>query len=251
MVRKNGGMRKVICQVLLGMMVMLVVPVWAGEAGPTNSVKEQIVKLLASITMKLNHAVDEKFCRQFFEDFRKQNKVEHIQPIIQADRIDDPKLAPFLSKCPTVKWIGADPDEPGSPLNSATRDQFGNRSVGTAHFRLYKVDINNNRKDGSEHVFYSDGYIPEPLPGEDIKEVEELDKTYGWYVVIDFEHCLTLGGVEAGRMGMHVKPVYNGIIQYQGRSYIYVLDAEGGYKLELNELTAGRQTFKTTCRYWQ
>ncbi len=244
-------MRKVICQVLLGMMVMLVVPVWAEDVVPTNSVKEQIVKLLASITMKLNHAVDEKFCRQFFEDFRKQDKIEYVQPIIQADRVDDSELASFLAKCPTVKWVGAEVDELGSRLNTTVRDQFGNRSVGTAHFRLYKVDINNNRKDGAEHVFYSDGYVPEPLPGEDLKEVEELDKTRGHYVVIDFEHCLSLGGVEAGRMGMHVKPVYNGIIQYQGRSYIYVLDAEGGYKLELNELLAYRQTFRTTCRYWQ
>ncbi len=50
---------------------------------------------------------------------------------------------------------------------------------------------------------------------------------------------------------MHVRPVYNGIIQYQGRSYIYVLDAEGGYKLYLNELTTRQGTFKTICRYWQ
>lgn len=169
------------------------------ESMQTAQLKEQLVKLLTSITMTLNHAVDEQFCRQFFED----KKVEHVQPIVQANRFDDPALTSVVGKCPTVKWIGAEVDEPGSRLNTTVRDQFGNRSVGTAHFRLYKVDINNNRKDGAEHVFYSDGYVPEPLPGEDLKEVDELDKTRGHYEVIDFEHCLSLGGVEAGRMGMH------------------------------------------------
>ncbi len=221
------------------------------EPASTAQIKEQLVKLLANITMTLNHAVDEPFCRQFFEDFRKQDKkVEHVQPIMQVDRFDDPALTAVVGKCPTVKWIGADAEEPGNPLNSMTYDR-GRSEIGTAHFRLYKVDINNNRKDGAEHVFYMDGYVPEPLPGENLIEVEELDKTRGHYVVVDFEHCLSLGGVEVGRVGMQVRPVYHGIIRYQGRSYIYDLNASGGYKLYLNELTTRQETFKTICRYWQ
>jgi hypothetical protein len=34
--------------------------------------------------MKLDHAIDEKFCRKFFEDFQKQEKIVHVQPIIKA-----------------------------------------------------------------------------------------------------------------------------------------------------------------------
>ena len=223
----------------------------ASDSPSVAAVKAQIVTLLKSMTMTMNYFVDEKFCRQFFKDFQTQKNIVHVQPMIQADRYDDPALAAFVDKCPKIKWVGAEPDEEGVALNTITRDQFGNRSVSTTHFRLYKVDINNNRKDGAEHVFYSDGFVPEPLPGEKPMTVEELNKTYGWYVVVDFEHCLSLGGVEAGRMGMHVRPVYHGIIQYRGRSYIYVLDSEGGYKLYLNELTTRRETFKTICRYWQ
>ena len=53
-------------QILLTLIVMGAVPVGAGLSEPTTPIKEQIVKLLASIMMTLNHAVDEKFCRQFF-----------------------------------------------------------------------------------------------------------------------------------------------------------------------------------------
>jgi len=244
-------MRKRTWQILLTLIVMGAVPVGAGSGEPTTPIKEQIVKLLASIMMTLNHAVDEKFCRQFFEDFKKQDKIEHIQPIIHTDRYDDPKLAAFIGKCQTVKWIGAEPDDEGHALNTKTRDQFGNRFVSTAHFRLYKVDINNNRKDGAEHVFYSDGFVPEPLPGEEPGPVEELDKTHGQYLVVDFDQCLSLGGIEAGRGGTNVLPVYHGIIRYHGRSYLYDLNASGGYELKLDELTNRRKTFKTICRYGQ
>jgi hypothetical protein len=239
--------------VLVAVIGLCAIRVEAAGSEHAPPLKEQIITLLKSITMKLNYAVDEKFCRQFFEDFQTQKDMVHVQPMIQADRYDDPALAAFVGKCPTVRWVGALPDDDpeGSALNTRPRGQAGNRSVGTAHFRLYKVDINNNRKDGAEYVFYSDGFVPEPLPGEEPGPVEELDKTHGQYLVVDFEYCLSLGGIEAGRGGTSVLPVYHGIIRYHGRSYIYDLNASGGYKLYLDELTNRRKTFKTICRYWQ
>jgi len=222
------------------------------EPVQTAQIKEQLVKLLTNITMTLNHAVDEPFCRQFFEDFKKQDKkVEHVQPIVQADRFDDPALTAVVGKCPTVKWIGAEADEPGYPLNTETRDQFGNQSVGTAHFRLYHADIDNDKRTGREHVFYSDGFVPQPLPGEDLKEVEELDKTRGWYVAVDFENCATLGGVVVGWGGRNVFPVYNGVIRYQGQVYIYNLDGYEKYRLNIEKYTRARKRFEPVCRYWQ
>ncbi len=221
------------------------------EPAQTTSVKEQIIKVLASITMKLNYAVDEKFCRQFFEDFNKQEHIEHVQPILQADRIDDPALTSFLSKCPTVKWIGADAADSEYRPNTRVRDQFGNKSVGTAHFRLYQVDIDNNKRNGREHVFYSDGFVPEPLPGEELAPVEELDKTLGEYTAIDFEGCATLGGVEVGQGGTSVFPVYNGVIRYHEQAYIYNLYGYGKYRLNIEKFKKERKNFKIVCRYWQ
>ena len=238
--------------VLVAVIGLCAIRVEAAGSERTTPLKEQIVTLLKRITMKMNYFVDEKFCRQFFEDFQTQKDMVHVQPMIQADRYDDPALATFVGKCPKIKWVGAEPDEEEVALNTRPRGQAGNRSVGTAHFRLYKVDINNNRKDGAEHVFYSDGFVPEPLPGEELGPVEELDKTHGQYIVIDFERCLSLGGIEAGRVWMDGRPpVYNGIIRYHGRSYLYDLNASGRYELKLNELTDRRKTFETICRYWQ
>jgi hypothetical protein len=212
--------------------------------------KEQLIKLLASITMKMNHAIDEKFCREFFEDFKKQGKIEHVQPIIQADRIDDPALASFLAKCPTVKWIGAEADEPGYPLNTRVRTQSRN-TVGTAHFRLYQVDIDNNKRNGREHVFYRDGFVPEPLPGEELSPVEELGRTLGVYMAVDFERCAVLGGVEVGQGGTREFPIYNGLLRYRGQSYIYNLYGYGKYRLNIEKFAEERNNFKIVCRYWQ
>lgn len=209
------------------------------------------MKLLASIKMTLNHAVDEKFCRQFLEDFKKQNKVEHVQPIIQAERIDDPALASFLGKCPTVKWIGADDDEPGYRLNTRYRDQFHNLSVGTAHFRLYEVDIDNDGENDREHVFYSDGFVPEPLAGEELPPVDELDKSLGEYTAVDLENCATLGGITVGMGSGSNVPVYNGVIRYQGDVYIYNLYGYGKYRLNIEKLAREQKNFTLVCRYWQ
>lgn len=226
---------------------------FGAEPAQTTSVKEQIIKLLASITMKLNYAVDEKFCRQFFEDFNKEEHIEHVQPIIQADRIDDPALASFLVKCPTVKWIGAEGDEPGYRLNTQEfRDQLlAPTLVGTAHFRLYHLDIDNNKTDAKEHVFYSDEFVPEPPPGQELPPVNELNKTMGNYTAVNIENCAVLGGVVVGNGSGVGGAAYNGIIRYHGRPYIYDLYTIGGLKLNLQEYTKRRKNFTVTCGYWQ
>ena len=222
------------------------------EPVQTAQIKEQLVKLLTNITMTLNHAVDEPFCRQFFEDFKKQDKkVEHVQPIVQADRFDDPALTAVVGKCPTVKWIGAEVDEPPHRLNTKTRDQFGNLSVGTTHFRLYHMDIDNNKQNGKEHVFYSDGFVPEPAAGEELPPVDELDKTMGQYVSVDVDNCATLGGVTVGMGWGNDAIAYNGVIRYHERFYIYDLYTVGGLKLSLHDYTKRRKNFTVICRYWQ
>jgi hypothetical protein len=226
----------------------------AAEPAQTAQIREQLVKRLASIKMKLNLAVDEKFCRQFLEDFRRQNRhIEHVQPTIQADRIADPVLASFLAKCPTVKWIGADADEPGYRLNTQEfRHQvLAPTLVGTAHFRLYHVDIDNNKVNGKEHVFYSDEFVPEPPPGEELPPVDELSKTMGDYTAVSIENCAALGGVVVGNGSGVGVAAYNGIIRYHGRLYIYDLYTIGGLKLNLQEYTTRRKNFVVTCRYWQ
>ncbi len=185
---------------IVGMWLMVVSvtssTTFGAEPVHSTPIKEQIVKLMAHITMTLNHAVDEKFCRQSLKDFKQQNNVEHVQPIIQADRINDPALMSFLGKCPTVKWIGADDDTPGYRLNTRYRDQFHNLSVGTAHFRLYEVDIDNDGENDREHVFYSDGFVPAPLPGDELQTVDELDKSLGEYTAVDLGNCRTLAGMQ-------------------------------------------------------
>lgn len=224
----------------------------ASDTPSVDAVKAPIVTLLKSITMKLNYFVDEKFCRQFFKDFQTQKDLVHIQPIIQADRYDDPALAAFVGKCPRVKWIGAQADDPAYRLNTQVRSGLlAPTLVGTAHFRLYQVDIDNDKRNGREHVFYSDGFVPDPLPGEELMRVEELDKTTGLYEAVDFENCATLGAVEVGRGGTSVFPVYNGVLRYHGRSYIYNLYGYDKYMLNIERFWAPRKNFKIVCRYWQ
>ena len=60
--------------ILLALIALLTVPAAARESESTAQIKEQFIKLLASISMKLNLSIDDKFCRQFFEDFKKQKE---------------------------------------------------------------------------------------------------------------------------------------------------------------------------------
>jgi hypothetical protein len=230
----------------------------AAEPAETAQIKVQIVKLLATVTMKLNHAVDEKFCRQFFEHFQKQEKIVHVQPIVQVDSYNDPALAPFKVKCPKLRVAKRESNESSDlefELNETVGDQFGNLWRGTAHFRMYKVDINNDKADGEEHVFYSDRFVPKSMFGDEGVSGPGLDETNGQYLVVDFENCVTMGGVSVDQFRGFQKttkmPGYNGIIQYNGRFYVYDLYPGGGYKLYVEELTNRRKTFETTCRYWQ
>jgi hypothetical protein len=164
--------------------------VFAGEPAESVQLKEQIVKLMASITMKLNPAVETKFCRQFFEDFRKQEKIVHVQPIIQVSNYDDPALASFKAKCPKFRVANKEGDESSDPefgLNETVGDQFGNLWQGTAHFKLYKINLNNDAKDGDEYVFYYDRLVPKPV--DPLEPVVPGSETSGRYRVVDFEGC--------------------------------------------------------------
>jgi hypothetical protein len=235
-------------KLLVGMLFLSAASyVFAGEETETAQLNEKIVKLMASITTKLNPGIHTKFCRHFFEDFQKQEKIVHVRPIVQVSNYDDPALASFKAKCPKFRLANREGDEdPAFELNETTGDQFGNLWQGTAHFRLYKINV----KNGDEYVFYFDRVVPKSVDPQDFSAEPE---TSGEYRMVDFEPCEILDAVTVDMQRQFEKvtkrPGYNGIIQYKKHFYIFDLYPVNGYRLTLWEYTNRQRKFKPICAY--
>ncbi len=126
----------------------------------------------------------------------------------------EPKIAESIERLPK--------DQRDSQYKSSCRHYRG-----TANFKHYLVDINNNSKDGKEHVFYYER-AQGPLNRPDAK----LNYANGGYRVIDFDRCELKGGSPTNDpySYFYKRPLenYNGIIRYRGKHYIFDLaDLDG------------------------
>ena len=231
----------------------------AAYAAPPDQMKEQIMRLLSEVKLKISGAVNEQFCRQFLRAFETQDKIAHIKPLHEVNTYSDPALASYKSKCPKLKAYKRDGEELAEQefeLNETAGDQFGNLWQGTAHFRIYKININNDTKDGDEYVFYNDRFAPKPV-GDLHSKVPGFaqDGTYGLYRVVDFEHCETLEAVPVDMQRQFEKgtkrPGYNGILQYRGNVYIFDLYPVKGYEMTLWKYTNRKRKFEAICAYKQ
>ncbi len=194
--------------------------------------KAKIVAILEDIRLE-----EQKFgrpsdplCSQFLDDFRQQKNVEHILPIIQTEDYDDPRLKTYRNKCPNLKLnrhMGYSPNvyyEGLEEESEETREAAASYiSYGTKNFKLYEVDINNNPKDGKEHIFYdqaSQFVKPEMLAGK-IVSAEA-----GSYLVVDFRACETRGGVGTAATTLPKERIadFHGPIEYREKFYVYVLE---------------------------
>lgn len=82
-------------------------------------------------------------CPAFFEDFKIQKGIKHIEPILVTQNRDDEQLRKYLSQIERDPFQG----EVGSYIYRALNN-----------FTVYKVDIDNNSENGKELGFYSEDY---------------------------------------------------------------------------------------------
>lgn len=200
------------------------------EADKADGIKRIMAKRkfeMRPVVRKQNIA----FCEGFVQDFQAQKNIEFIAPDTKADNYDDPVWQPYRRRCTNLasELFDSYHCEPKiaqsiEALPKEQRDSHYKSSCrhyrGTANFKHYFVDINNNPNDGKEYVFYYER-AQGPLNRPDAK----LNYANGGYWVIDLDRCELKGGAEAHDpySYFYKRPLenYSGIIRYKDRHYVF------------------------------
>ncbi len=175
---------------------------------------------------------DNPICKTFYDDFKKQTNIEYIQPIVKADSYDDPALKPYRDKCPEFdfrKSLGVPANQDTTGWTDEDWESLGTPTYGMGNFQLYRVDMDNNPKNGEELVFYYEGRktIKHEIPvGGPMIENEIINLAGRSYQTLDLKHCKgsLIGGAVFNQLG---SPDWtrNGIIRYKGQDAIYALES--------------------------
>ncbi|MEW5949279.1 MAG: hypothetical protein AB1711_07680 [Thermodesulfobacteriota bacterium] len=223
--------------------LILVLSLLLGTAGFCEETQQQTEgEMLARIAEDLRadfipphlsrQPYDESFCECFLEDLKAQRGIEFIRPILQTDNYNDPGLQAYLGKCPSLQLNKTMPDRVKS-LPEGERENTGEVWYTNCDFRLYRVDFDNDPKNGEEYLFYGGGMY-------NLKR--KITTDLSGYRLVDFNKCKIVGGKQVSDTVDYVtrRPTgsYTGVLKYKGRYYIY--DAEfwprsGTYSLRLHK----------------
>jgi len=207
--------------------------------------KAAIIKIMKQGKFKAYIQDDPKLCSAFLNDFVVQKNIEHIKPIVEADNYDDPKLQSYLKKCPNKEFHKSVWAENPAQMRSCEEgdDSCGMVYYATRNFKLYRVNVDNNIKNGEEYVLYAEGY----------KHIDINKYTYGGYNIIDLKKCEIRGIVHTRDPFDYVKqqPIenYNGIIEYRGEYYVFELREDTGRRLILQKYNKNRGNMNSICEY--
>jgi hypothetical protein len=171
------------------------------------------------------------FCEVFLRDFRTQANIEYVEPVARADSYDDPVWEPYKRRCSDAVIFDRYECEPkiydaimARPPAERQREwkTTCRHYQGTANFKLFVVDLNNDPKDGKEQVFYYER-AQGPLNRPDAK----LAYGSGGYRVIDLDRCEVTGGANShdpySYFYKRSLDNYSGIVRYQGKHYVFDL----------------------------
>ncbi|SPP63010.1 hypothetical protein [Nitrospira lenta] len=235
---------------------------WAGKAGmgaqasALNDMQQEIVNILSRLKFQL--ADQSKFCRQFLADFRTQNKINYVKPIVVANDYSDAAFDTYKQKCPKLEFrkrvlLHPKIADDVKSLPAEEMEKYGDVYVGTTNFKLYKVDINNNPSDGDEFIFYHEKFLHVSSGGQEALQEPGKDDydNRGAYLVINFHDCRVSDGLEVdGLRQFSTVPDYSDIINYKGRNYIFDLYPAGGadtYSLDIWEYNKKRTRMGAIC----
>jgi hypothetical protein len=154
---------------------------------------------------------DPAFCGPFLDALKSASpKIEYVEPLLKTDNANHPGLKHYR-KCEGATYPGGPPDN--------AFDTFD--AIGQKNFRLYRLDLDGNPKNGIEEVIYGE---------------VDWERSYGMnqspgYSLIDLEQCeFKKDGVpvyQSDRPEGRVLDNYNALIRYQKRYYVLDLDDIG------------------------
>lgn len=82
-------------------------------------------------------------CGRFLDDLKAGKDIEVIEPILRTDDPNHPGLARYQNACRNIK--------------SSEANYSDLSSIGTGGFRLYRLELDGNAKNGLEEVLYAEG----------------------------------------------------------------------------------------------
>lgn len=169
----------------------------------------QVKEILSHHSMQLHPGIKTKnrsLCASFYQALLSaSHTITYIEPLLRTDDTNHPGLEAYL-KC--------DEYEPKEAFV-----YFDIRELGSRRFRLYRLDMDDNPKNGMEEYLY--GQEPEyrfnTLPAQLIQ--------------VDFQKCVRVDGVpatpeEPGATGYGSTGI-NALVRYRGQYYFYDLERIG------------------------
>jgi hypothetical protein len=215
-------------------MAMTLLPTPAGAQAREADKARPIRQIFESRKFEIEFVLreqDRPFCRAFLDDFALQSGVEFVEPDLRSDSYDDPAWQPYRARCPNLGLFDSYACEPriAQSIERMPKEQRDaeyksacRHYRGTANFKHYLVDLDNNPADGKEHVVYYER-AEGPLNRPETKP----NFANGGYWVIDVDRCETKGGALTNDpySYFYARELrnYNGIIRYAGKHYIFDL----------------------------
>ena len=140
-------------------------------------------------------------------------KVEFIKPILETHFQDDPRLQKILKKYPGLTLSAPNIESPTRAPSIITW------YYSYFNYRLYKVNIDNNPKNGDEYVLYSGGYYNKFTDKQDYDAIEivNIKKKNKESVYLNVSDSVDYKALK------HTKQ-YSGIIKYKGKYYVFDIE---------------------------
>lgn len=250
--------------------LLFAVPAQSAGQSAAEQTKKELIEIMKGVNFVPQLGKDTPICKTFYEDFKKQTNIEHIQPIVRADSYDDPALKSYRDQCPNFdfrKSLSVPANQDTTGWTEEEWEAVGTPTYGLGNFQIYHIDIDNNPKNGEELVFYYEGTrtIVKRLPyGKPMTEEEYVDPAARGYQTLDLKHCkksliggagfntggaVLVGSAQVGGAGW----TQNGIIRYKGMNAIYILENWGEKQdylsLNLNLYSVRLKRIAPTCTY--
>lgn len=152
------------------------------------------------------------FCRNFSKNLSSMQGIQEVKPVAIANTYDDDVFDNLHGQCSNLEL---DTEVQYDPYY-----QENNTYIGTANFKAFIVDIDNDPSNGKEYLLYSERHY------EAVNWISKMfiDWRGGVYQVARLDNCTPTGiGVKVSSGFSYRKPEktgdYNAIISYQGKNY--------------------------------
>lgn len=214
----------------------------------TEAEKAQRVKeILEKYPMKLDRTLSEdvKFCNTFFKALKRNDKsIDYIEPVLKTDDPIHKDLKQYHS-------CNNNEDNSGSENSYENIGQIGGKG-----FKIYRIDLDRNRKNGIEEYLYAEIDYKNPYPGR--------LQGCAYYSRIDFSNCtfednIIVNQIEENSSKNKFHDNINAIIKYQKTYYILDLydsrtsyNTKPSYSLTLTMYSSSKNKFERgPIGFWQ